>query len=284
MKSASLQNAVSEHSWLARTFWHSLLLRSAFALRSPYLWLSVASAISFISLWEIAAVLGVIDPQFFPPPSYVIAEFSIGIADGTLLHSMIDSIRRVMIGFTLSVLIGIPLGIAIGVIPILRWIIDPLLSVIRPLPSLAWIPISLLWLGLGETQKFSIVFMGTIAPLTIFVADATRQVDWIFIKAARNLGASRWRIMLEISLPAALPSILSAMKVTLALAWTCIISAEMVGAHSGFGFLIWNAKDWGNASQVIIGMLMISVTVLFLDSIFNSIAARLVPWKQEVAN
>ena len=120
----------------------------------------------------------------------------------------------------------------------MRWIIGPLLSVVRPLPSLAWIPITLLWLGIGETQKYAIVFLGTVAPLVVFVTDATLRVDPILIKAARNLGASRVQVMKDVILPSALPSILNGLKVALAIAWTCIISAEMIGARQELGFLI----------------------------------------------
>src|SRR6185437_9112296 len=176
---------------------------------------------------------------------------------------------RVLVGFLLSAAVGVPLGILLGSSEALRWVVGPLVSVIRPLPSLSWIPLSLLWLGIGEPQKYAIVFMGTLAPLIVFVTDATLRVDSVFVKAARNLGASRLQVMTEVILPGALPSIMSGLKVTLALAWTCIISAEMVGAQRGLGFLIWNAKDWGNIGQVMVGMLMISATVLFLDAVFR---------------
>src|SRR6185437_12916621 len=115
-------------------------------------------------------------------------------------------------------------------------------------------------------------------PLLVFVVDATHRVDPIFIKAARNLGASRGRVLWEVLVPGALPSILSALKVTLAISWACIISAEMVGATEGLGFLIWNAKDWGNIAQVIVGMLTISATVVVLDMALTRLQAQLLPW------
>ena len=122
--------------------------------------------------------------------------------------------------------------------------------------------------------------MGTLAPTLVFVIDATEQVDRVFIRAARNLGAGPLAILWEVILPGALPSILSALKVTLALAWACIISAEMVGATSGLGFLIWNAKDWGNISQVLVGMLTISATVLALDVMHRASVRLLTPWRR----
>ncbi|MGF7160839.1 taurine transport system permease protein [Rhodoligotrophos appendicifer] len=250
--------------------------------RLGYLAISAVSALVFIALWEGLAATGIIDPEFFPPPTHVWTELKTLISDGTLLTDILASAIRVVVGFALSAVVGIALGILLGTVEVVRWIVQPIISIIRPLPSLAWIPLSLLWLGIGEEQKYAIVFMGTLAPLTVFVTDATLRVDPLYIRAARNLGASKLAVMWEVILPAALPSIVSALKVTLALAWTCIISAEMVGANDGLGFLIWNAKDWSNVSQVICGMLAISVTVLVLDTILRSVEHRFIPWQRGV--
>jgi taurine transport system permease protein len=250
--------------------------RSADRLR--YIAISVISASGFIALWEFLAWTGAIDPEFFPPPSHVWDELVTLMGDGTLLVYIVESSRRVFLGFLLSAAVGIPLGILLGTFLPLRWIVQPVISIMRPLPSLAWIPLSLLWLGIGESQKYAIVFMGTLAPLVVFVTDATLRIEPIYVLAARNLGASPWHVMWEVVLPGALPSIVSALKVTLALAWTCIISAEMVGAKDGLGYLIWNAKDWSNVGQVIVGMLAISATVLTIDSVIRLVEHRLIPW------
>jgi taurine transport system permease protein len=251
------------------------------ARRYRYVGISIVSGSTFIALWEYLSWIRVIDPQFFPPPTAVWGELIKLLSDGTLVADILVSARRVLLGFALSATIGIPLGILLGTVPTVRWIVQPIILIIRPLPSLAWIPLSMLWLGIGEGQKYAIVFMGTLAPLVVYVTDATLRVESIYIRAAQNLGASRIRIMLEITLPSTVPSIISALKVTLALAWTCIISAEMVGSMNGLGFLIWNAKDWSNVGQVIIGMLAISATVLGLDSIIRSVEHRLVPWHRD---
>jgi taurine transport system permease protein len=263
---------------LARGRANHLALAARSLHRFRYAAISVVSASAFIGFWEYLAWIGAIDPEFFPPPSHVWGELVKLLSDGTLLIYILESARRVLLGFLLSAAVGIPLGILLGTFLPLRWIVQPVISIIRPLPSLAWIPLSLLWLGIGESQKYAIVFMGTLAPLVVFVTDATLRVEPIYIRAARNLGASRWRIMWEVVLPSALPSIISALKVTLALAWTCIISAEMVGSKDGLGYLIWNAKDWSNVGQVIVGMLAISATVLALDSMVRLVEHRLIPW------
>jgi len=263
---------------LARGRANHLALAARSVHRFRYAAISVVSAGAFIGLWEYLAWIHAIDPEFFPSPSHVWGELIKLLSDGTLLIYIMESARRVLLGFVLSSAVGIPLGILLGTFLPFRWIVQPLISIIRPLPSLAWIPLSLLWLGIGESQKYAIVFMGTLAPLVVFVTDATLRIEPIYVRAAHNLGASRWRIMWEVVLPGALPSIISALKVTLALAWTCIISAEMVGSKDGLGYLIWNAKDWSNVGQVMVGMLAISATVLTLDSVVRLVEHRLIPW------
>jgi taurine transport system permease protein len=226
------------------------------------------SIVCFLALWETLTRVGLIDRSILPPPSMVLRQF---------LRQMEGGVR-VLVGFSLSAAIAVPLGILLGTSPPLKAAFDPVLSIIRPLPSLSWIPLSMIWFGIDEAEKYSIVFMGTFAPLLVFVTDAARRVDPIFLKAARNLGASRLQLLWEVVVPAALPSILSALKVTLAISWACVISAEMVGATNGLGFLIWNAKDWGNIAQVIVGMLSISAAVVVLDALLRGVERRLLPW------
>jgi taurine transport system permease protein len=243
---------------------------------------SVVSAIGFIGLWEILAVTGVIDARFFPPPSHLVDACRALLADGTLQNDILASTVRVLIGFFCSAAIGVPLGLLLGTAQVLRWLLQPFISIMRPLPSLAWIPLSLLWLGIGESEKYAIVFMGTLTPLVVYSAEAASRVEPLYVRAAQNLGAGRLTILAEVILPGALPSIVSALKVTLALAWTCIVSAEMVGANNGLGYLIWNAQDYSNVAQVVVGMLAISVTVLVLDGLVRAIESRAIPWQRSL--
>lgn len=258
-------------------------IRSETATRLQLSLIRIVSAALFLIAWEAAARFGLVDVEFVSAPSHIFRQLAEMLSNGDLLIDIAASTRRILVGFSLAMLVGVPLGIALGFFDVLRWIVNPLLSVARPLPSLAWIPITLLWLGIGETQKYAIVFLGTVAPLIVLVMDATVRVDPLLIKAARNLGASRFQIMLHVILPGALPSILSALRVVLAIAWTCIISAEMIGARRGLGFLIWNAKEWGDVSQVMSAMLMISMTVLLMDAGYRILERQLLPWKRASA-
>jgi len=197
-----------------------------------------------------------------------------------LLHDIKMSAARVLTGFVLSTLVGVPLGLLMGMSRLARAALSPVVSIIRPLPALSWIPLSMLWLGIDEQQKYAIVFMGCFASVLVYTMDATLRVDPLLRRAALNLGASRLQVVRFVVLPGALPNILSGLKVVLAIAWTCVISAEMVGANSGLGFRIWTAKEWSDTGQVLVGMLSISLTVLILDILFRGLERLLLPWQR----
>jgi taurine transport system permease protein len=243
-------------------------------------YLSLASVVIFLLGWEAACRAELIDPIFLPSPSQILALALKMCADGTLLGHVLASTRRVMVGFCAAALIAIPLGIFLGTAPRARAVFDPLLSFLRPLPSMSWIPLSLLWFGINETQKYSIVFMGTFAPALIYVIEATRSIDPLLIRAARNLGANRWQVMREVILPGSLAQIISGFKVILGLSWTCVISAELVAAKEGLGFLIMNGKEFFQTDAVVLGMVMISITVLVIDVVSRKIEARVLKWQQ----
>jgi len=197
-----------------------------------------------------------------------------------LLDNVLASTRRVMVGFFAAAVVSIPLGIMLGTSRVARAVFDPLLSFLRPLPSMSWIPLSLLWFGITETQKYSIVFMGSFAPALLYVIDATRNIDPIFIRAARNLGANRWQVMFEVILPGCIPQILSGMKVILGLSWTCVISAELVAAQQGLGFMIMNGREFFQTDTVVLGMVLISITVLVTDAVFRLIERGVLSWQR----
>lgn len=248
--------------------------------RASLLATSAISVLAFLAIWELVCRTGLVDPIFLPPPSAVLAKGWAMAEQGTLLGQVLASARRVMTGFLAAALVAIPLGIVLGTSTYARAAFDPLLSFLRPLPSMSWIPLSLLWFGITETQKYSIVFMGTFAPALVYVIEATRNIDPLLIRAAQNLGASRWQVMKEVILPGSLPQILSGMKVILGLAWTCVISAELVAAREGLGFLIMNGKEFFQTEVVVLGMVLISVTVLVTDFVFRQIEHRVLRWQK----
>jgi taurine transport system permease protein len=257
--------------------------------RSLGLWQTLvtgaAGLLVFLGGWEVLVRAGLVDPFFLPAPSTVVARMADLAAgpDAVLWQDVKMSATRVLAGFALSALVGVPFGLVMGMSARVRAALSPVVSIIRPLPALSWIPLSMLWLGIDEQQKYAIVFMGSFASVLVYTTDATLRVDQTLIAAARNLGATRLQVIRHVMLPGALPNILSGLKVVLAIAWTCVISAEMVGANSGLGFRIWTAKEWSDTGLVLVGMLSISLTVLVLDILFRGLERVLLPWQREGA-
>ena len=235
--------------------------------------------IIILGVWEAAVKMGFIEALFLPAPSDIWRRAVDMTGDGSLIANIFASTRRVMVGFLLATIVAVPLGIAMGSSPLCMAIFNPLLSFLRPLPSMSWVPLSLLWFGISESQKYSIVFMGSLAPALLYIIDSTRNVDPLLIRAAKNLGAKRHNIMFGIILPAALPQIITGLKVMLGIAWTCVISAELIAAREGLGFMIMNGKEYFQTDTVVLGMVMISITVLLTDLVMRIIERRLVSWQ-----
>lgn len=253
---------------------------SAFSWRSAVT--GAGGFLGFLILWEAAVRSGLVDAFFLPPPTAVAKRaFEMAtVGEKILIKDIWISSIRVLTGFALAVMAGVPLGLFLGMSRLARTLAAPVISLLRPLPALSWIPLSMLWLGIGENQKYAIVFMGCVASVLVYTTDATMRVDPILRLAALNLGASRFQVMKGVILPAALPDILTGLKVVLAIAWTCVISAEMVGANQGLGFRIWTAKEWSDTGQVLVGMISISLTVLLLDILFRFLEHLLLPWQR----
>jgi taurine transport system permease protein len=215
-----------------------------------------------------------------PAPQRVYREAQQFLVSGEFWESVIASSRRVFGGFALASAVGIPMGIIMGVWPPAKAFFDPLVSLLRPLPSMTWIPLTIIWFGIAETQKYAIVFVGSVIYILLYTLESTKRVDPTLIRAARNLGARDLSIMTHVILPGSLPGIIAGLKVTLAISWTCVLSAEMVAAQKGLGSLIWFAKDCGNIALVMVGMVGISLTVLTFDTIFGFFEHRILPWER----
>ncbi len=242
--------------------------------------LNVVSVFLFLAAWSAATEYGWISPIFLPSPASVASEAGKLVRTGELWEAVLASSRRVFLGFALAAAVAVPLGILMGVWRPAKAVVDPFVSLLRPLPSITWIPLTMLWLGIGESQKTAIVFMGSWIYILLYTLESTKRVDPLLIRAARNLGASDVAVMREVILPGALPGILSGLKVTLAISWSCVLSAEMVAAQTGLGALIWIAKDWGNLPLVLVGMAGISVTVLLADALAERAERLLLPWER----
>lgn len=241
---------------------------------------NVAAVLAVLGVWWGVTASGWVSPIFLPAPGDVLHAGRLTLMRGDLVGDILVSARRVFLGFGLAACVAVPLGVVMGVWRPAKAIMDPFVSLLRPLPSITWIPLSILWLGIGESQKVAIVFMGSWIYMLLYTVESTRRVDPLLLRAARNLGAGDLAVMREVILPGALPGIITGLKVTLAISWSCVLTAEMIAADKGLGALIWQAKDWGNLPMVLVGMLCISFTVLVADWAALRIERLLLPWER----
>ncbi|MCU9022835.1 ABC transporter permease subunit [Pseudomonas aeruginosa] len=248
--------------------------------------LSCVTVAAFFALWFAATNLGWIKPLFLPSPQavweQVIAVSQDGFADASLLTHIGWSALRVFSAFALAVVTAIPLGILMGVNRVARGIFDPLVEFYRPLPPLAYLPLVVIWMGIGEGSKVLLIYLAMFAPLALSARAGVRSVAIEQIHAAYSMGASRGQVLRHVIMPAALPEMLTGMRIGFGFGWTTLVAAEMVAATAGLGFMVLSASKFMVTEVVIMGILVIGVMALLFDFGMRWLERRLVPWKGKV--
>lgn len=235
--------------------------------------------IALLIAWEMIARLGLVDPILLPPPTVILRRGLVLLRSGRLLGDLVASAWRVFVGFGIAVSLAMPLGIALGLYPRLQALSDNLFSILRPLSPPAWIPLAILWFGIGDTPSIFIIFVGTFFSLLVAIRDAAKSVDPQLVKAALTLGASRWQSILHVILPALLPAFMTQLRVGMGLAWMCVIAAEMVAVRRGIGFLMIEARNLFRTDDVIVGMLTIGLVGLASDRLLARLDRALCGWR-----
>lgn len=242
------------------------------------LWLLVG----FIVVWELVSVFGTrVNPQLdvmLPPPTAVISAAIDLIHRGALFTNIIDSLYRVLLAVGVASLIGVPLGLAMGWSLRFRKAVDPLLEFIRPIPPLAWIPLSILWFGIGDTQIVYIIFLAAFFPIVLNAMAGARDIDSYLVRAGLSLGARPGELFFTVVLPGALPNIFTGMRVGLGIGWMALVAGELVAAPSGLGYMINNARTLFRSDYILLGMVLIGVLGLVLDFLMRQAARLIMPW------
>jgi NitT/TauT family transport system permease protein len=188
------------------------------------------------------------------------------------------SVFRVTVGFGLAALIGVPLGILMGSLKVFEAIAEPLLSFIRYMPASAFIPLFILWLGIGESEKIAVILFGTFFPLALMVMDVTKNVASDLIDTAYTLGVSRWGVFRRIILPASMPGIMDTLRIAFGWAWTYLVVAEIVAAGSGLGYMIMQSQRFLKTSHIIVGIIVIGIIGIAVDMMLKWLYGRMFPW------
>ena len=240
---------------------------------------SAGAIIMFFVLWELFS--GVMFPQYrllFPPPSIVIKEAVWLTLEGDLGKHILMSLMRVGLGFAVGFAIGVPVAIGIGRFQLLSDTLEPILEMLRPIPPLAWIPLSILWFGIGTTQNVFLIFLvGFAATFTTTVA-GVRGVDTQLIWSALNAGCPKYRLLWDVVLPSSLPFILTGARIGLVGCWMVLVAAELVAATSGLGFMIMDARLLLLSERVVVGMAVIGLLGFLMDRGVKYVERHAVPW------
>lgn len=247
------------------------------------------SPLSFFSI--IAFFLGWWLISFFFPPSLLASPESVafrlynlfteGFAKLTLFQHIGVSLTRVLMGFVIAVAVGVPLGLLMGWYKKIEEFVDPIFEMLRPIPPIAWIPLAILWFGIGEESKIFVILIGGLAACLINSYTAIKTTPKILINAAKSLGATDRDIFLEVAIPHSLPFIFSAFRIALGAGWMTLVAAEMIASSSGLGFLILMGREWILSDLIIAGMLTIGVVGYIMDYILRKIEEKICPWRKE---
>jgi taurine transport system permease protein len=247
------------------------------------LWLSLLSIAGLLFVWWMFTAMGWVKPLFLPSPQAVFGKFinvwQNGFTNTPFLEHVGISAARVFGAFVLACLIGIPLGIGMGMSPFIRGIFDPPLEFYRPIPPLAYLPLMIIWFGIGETSKVLLIFLSVLAPVALGARSGVKSAAIEQIHAAYSFGASRWQVMTQVILPSALPEILTAMRIGIGFGWTTLVAAEMVAATKGLGYMVLTASQFLQTSTVIMGIFVIAIIAYSFDMLMRFVERRVVPWK-----
>jgi NitT/TauT family transport system permease protein len=248
-----------------------------------------------VALWQSATSLGWVNPQVLPSPlavvqrwfNYLMPQTPFDAAAGSwlawavsgeLIVDSIGSMGRVASGFLIGAVLALPLGLIMGASPRAYALLNPMAQVLRPIPPIAYIPLAILWFGLGNPPAVFLIALGAFFPVLINTIAGVRHVDGIYIRAARNLGASQSTLFLRVMLPAAVPHILSGVRIGIGTAFIVVIVSEMIAVNNGLGFRILEAREYFWSDKIIAGMISIGMWGLVIDLAVTKLNNHLLRW------
>lgn len=248
----------------------------------PVRLISLATLAALLAAWQLSASLALVPRLFLPAPVDVFHQFITvardGFVDATLAEHLAASLGRVFAALLAAILAGVPIGYAIGASRIGRGVFDPVIEVVRPIPPLAYLPLVIIWFGIGEPSKVLIIAIAMLAPIVIATAAGVRGVARDRLNAARALGATRAQLVRHVVLPSALPNMLTGVRIALGTGWSTLVAAELVAASRGLGFMIQSAANFLVTDVVMMGILVIAAVAFALEALIRLVERWLVPW------
>jgi NitT/TauT family transport system permease protein len=237
-----------------------------------------------IIAWELLCRGGYVSPIILPSPSAILVRWLEWLRSGELLVDAAGSLYRVGAGFLLGAVLALPLGLFMGASPRFYEFCNPLIQVLRPIPPIAWIPMSILWFGLGNPPAIFLISLGAFFPILMNTIAGVRNVDSIYLRAARNLGAGNATIFRRVILPASTPYILAGVRIGIGTAFIVVIVSEMIAVNNGLGYRILEAREYMWSDKIIAGMISIGLLGLAIDLAMNGINNYLLRWHRGLDN
>lgn len=234
---------------------------------------SLLSLAALILIWEALVNISGWSDNVFPGPFKVMKSMQELLLDGTLLKHIIASLFRVTAGFYLAILAGIPLGILLGMWKKGGRFLNPVIHFLRPISPLAWIPLAMLWFGIGDKPAIFLIFLSSFFSLAVSTTIAVNAINPVYFQVAANFNFSRREIVTRIVIPAITPEVITALRITVTIAWIVVVAAEMIAVQSGLGYLILDARNALRMDYVMDGMIVIGLIGIVLDIVMQSIAA-----------
>lgn len=237
-----------------------------------------ALPVLILILWKSADLLKLIQPYTMPTPEKVVSTAIEFIKNGTLFVNISASFIRVLQGFSIACILAISIGIGIGLSKKLEIFSELTFQILKPIPPIAWIPLAILWFGIGESSKIFIIVLGAFFPILLNVVEGIKNIDKKYLEVARVYEVPREKFIKQVLLPGAMPSIMTGIRVGLGNAWVCVVAAEMIAATEGVGYMLTDGRSLSRPDMVILGMLIIGIIGKLMDDILKKISVKLVSW------
>lgn len=235
-----------------------------------------------VVLWEVVSCAHVVPPVFLPSPLAVAGELVRMASTGDLWRHVAPSLSRIAAGFAVGSAVGLVVGVAAGVSPVVEAVVDPLVAALYPVPKIALLPLLILWLGIGEASKVAVIGIGAFFPVAIGSMAAVREVDPLLVRAAQSLGATPFQVVTKVRLPASLPAIFASLRLAAGMALLLVVSAEMIAASAGIGYLILYAGDLMQTARLLSGIVVLSLVGLLTTSALQAVERRLLRGRQRL--
>ncbi len=240
--------------------------------------------VAFFAFWQAVTGLGLVDGFLLPSPFAVAQALWEMAVDGSLWIHLAASLQRVAVGFLLACVVGLALGLVCGWWRSVSDFVRPVVEALRPIPPLAWIPITILWFGLGDAASYFLVFLGAVFPAFVATYTAVRGLDRNQMNAALCLGAKPWQLFWDVLIPASLPIILPGLRIALGVGWMCVVTAELIAAQTGLGYLIQQSRMLFQINNVVAGMVTIGLVGFAMSAILERIERRVNAWAPSERN